>query len=265
MINEKDIESLGLNKNLTTLYLAVLKSGVQSASQLAAVTGLTRSNVYALMQQLLAKNMVSIDFKGAKRRYKATDPTILNRLAEDRLRAVQQLMPELQALYGAGSANPRISYFEGSVAVTTVFDELVNIKDKSYRYFGSLDAQLAAEGQLTVKRSVQRRLQKGIRSRAIRTREADMAEPPALVGDPQLREVRYFPKMIPPHCPDLYIYDQKLAILLAGGEGFALIIESQELSTLMGVIWDMIWDISLTLEELQNLKASDKRPSVRRA
>ncbi|MDR2367295.1 MAG: hypothetical protein LBF58_04175 [Deltaproteobacteria bacterium] len=259
MINEKDLESLGLNKNLTTLYLAVLKSGVQSASQLASVTGLTRSNVYALMQQLLAKNMVSIDFKGTKRRYKATDPVILNRLAEDRLRDIQQLMPELQALYGSGLATPRISYFEGAVAVPTVFEELVNITDNSYRYFGSLDAQLAVEGQAHVKRSVQRRLQKGIRSRAIRTREADMAEPAALAGDPQLREVRYFPKMIPPHCPDLYIYDQKMAILMAGGEGFALIIESQELSTLMGVIWDMIWEISLTLEELQRLKGSEKK------
>jgi hypothetical protein len=86
-----------------------------------------------------------------------------------------------------------------------------------------------------------------------------MAEPAALAGDPKLREVRYFPKMIPPHCPDLYIYDQKLAILMAGGEGFALIIESQELSTLMGVIWDMIWEISLTLEELQNISGSEHR------
>ncbi|MDR0620741.1 MAG: hypothetical protein LBJ61_02540 [Deltaproteobacteria bacterium] len=265
MINEKDLDSLGLNKNLTTLYLAVLKSGVQSASQLAAVTGLTRSNVYALMQQLLAKNMVSIDFKGTKRRYKATDPIILNRLAEDRLRDIQQLMPELQALYGAGSANPRISYFEGSTASVAVFEELVNVTDNSYRYFGSLDAQLAVEGQATVKRSVQRRLQKGIRSRAIRTWEADVAEPPALVGDPQLREVRYFPKMIPPHCPDLYIYDQKLAILMAGGEGFALIIESLELSTLMGVIWDMIWDISLTLEDLQKYLASGKKATGKKS
>jgi sugar-specific transcriptional regulator TrmB len=259
MISEKDLDALGLNKNLTTLYLAVIKSGVQSASQLAQATGLTRSNVYALMQQLLNKNMVSIDFKGTKRRYKATDPVILNRIAEDRLKAVQQLMPELQALYGSGSANPRISYFEGETAVNTVFDELVNISDDSYRYFGSLDAQLAVEGQKTAKRSVQKRLQKGIRSRAIRTREADMAEPAALAGAPDLREVRYFPKMIPPHCPDLYIYDQKMAILMAGGEGFALIIESQELSTLMGVIWDMIWDISLTLEELQNLRGTEKK------
>ena len=46
---------------------------------------------------------------------------------------------------------------------------------------------------------------------------------------------------------------------MAGGEGFALIIESLELSTLMGVIWDMIWDISLTLEDLQNFPASDKK------
>jgi sugar-specific transcriptional regulator TrmB len=259
MITEKDLDALGLNKNLTTLYLAILRSGGQSASQLAATTGLNRSNVYALMEQLVAKNMVSIDFMGSKRRYKACDPEILNRLAEDRLRSITTLMPELKALYGSGPANPRISYYEGEAAVTTVFDELVNIKGDSYRYFGSLDAQRAVESLENARRSVQKRLQRGIQSRSIRTRDSDVDEFIYRAGEEYLREVRYFPKIIPPHSPDLYIYDQKLAILVAAGERFALIIESPELSTLMGVLWDMIWDISLTLEEVQKIQGSNPR------
>jgi sugar-specific transcriptional regulator TrmB len=263
MITEKDLDALGLNKNLTTLYLAILRSGGQSASQLAAATGLNRSNVYALMEQLVAKNMVSIDFMGSKRRYKACDPEILNRLAEDRLRSIQQLMPELKALFGSGPANPRISYYEGEASVTVVFDELVNIKGDNYRYFGSLDAQLAVESIENARRSVQKRLQRGIQSRSIRTRDSDLDDVIYRAGEEYLREVRYFPKIIPPHSPDLYIYDQKLAILVASGERFALIIESLELSTLMGLLWDMIWDISLTLEEVQKLQGPRVRASRR--
>jgi sugar-specific transcriptional regulator TrmB len=206
------------------------------------------------MEQLVAKNMVSIDFMGSKRRYKACDPEVLNRLAQERLRSITRLMPELKALYGSGPANPRISYFEGEAAVKVVFDELLNIKGDSYRYFGSLDAQLAVEGQENARRSVQKRLQKGIKARSIRTLEADMDDPIFMAGEKYLREVRYFPKIIPPHSPDLYIYDQKLAILVASGERFALIIESLELSTLMGLLWDMIWDISLTIEEVKKRK-----------
>ncbi|MDR3203126.1 MAG: hypothetical protein LBV23_00040 [Deltaproteobacteria bacterium] len=255
MITENDLAALGLNKNLTTLYLAVLKSGGQTASQLASTTGLNRSNVYALMDQLVAKNMVSIDFLGSKRRYKACDPEIINRLIEDRLKSIKRIMPELKALYGSGPANPRISYYEGQAASTTVFDELINIKGNSYRYFGSLDAQLAVESHESARQAIKTRLQKGIKSRSIRTRDADMDDDPIFMASEQyLREVRYFPKIIPPHSPDLYIYDQKVAILVAGGERFALIIESLELSTLMGVIWDMIWDISLTFEEVRKLK-----------
>ncbi|MDR1487744.1 MAG: hypothetical protein LBT62_07135 [Deltaproteobacteria bacterium] len=252
MISDKDMEALGLNKNLTSLYLAVLKSGGQSASQLATMTGLNRSNVYALMDQLVAKNMVSIDFMGSKRRYKACDPEVLDRLAEERLKSIKRLMPELKALYDVGPASPRLSYFEGDAAVQTIFDELVNIRGDNYRYFGSLDAQLAVEGHENARRTVQKRLQKGIKARSIRTREADLDDPIFMAGEQYLREVRYFPKIIPPHSPDLYIYDQKLAILAASGEKFALIIESLELSTLMGVLWDMIWDISLTSEQVKN-------------
>jgi hypothetical protein len=144
-----------------------------------------------------------------------------------------------------------------------VFDELVNIKGDFYRYFGSLDAQLAVERIENARRSVQKRLQRGIQSRSIRTLESDLDDAIYRAGEEYLREVRYFPKIIPPHSPDLYIYDQKLAILVASGERFALIIESPELSTLMGLLWDMIWDISLSLEDVQKLRSPRPRTAHR--
>ena len=255
MITEQDLAVLGLSRNLTLLYLAILRSGGQGAAQLAAATGLKRSHVYALADQLVAENLVSVDFVGAKRRYTARDPEILRAQAQDRLAAVSRLMPELRALRGAGAVKPALRYYEGRAGARVVFDELSAVKGGAYRYFGSLAAQMAVEGLDNAKKSVRRRLERGIRSRSIRTREADLDEPVFMAGEEYLREVRYFPRLMPPDCPDLYIYDHTLAILAAGREHYALIIESPELAGLLGAVWDMVWDISLTLEQVRALTA----------
>ena len=262
MINEKDLEVLGLNKNLTLLYLTILQSNGLSAAQLAAVTKLNRSNVYALAEQLVAENLVNVDFVGNKRRYTARDPEVIHQSAEKKLKAVEQLIPELKALYAGSATQPRISYYEGDISVKMVFNELLTVQSDHYCYFGSLDAQLAVEGTDNARKLVEARLKRGIKSRSIRTREADMEEPIFMAGSEFLREVRYFPKQIPAHSPDLYIYDNRLSILSTYNQPYALIIESPELATLMRAIWDMIWDISLTFAEVEAIKKGRRaRPS----
>lgn len=245
MLDENDLEVLGLNKNLTRLYMAILHSNGLSAAQLASAVGITRSNIYALVDQLVAANLVNVDFEGSKRRYTPRDPAILRQNVEDRLKVVERLMPELQALYGASSVKPKISYFEGELAAKTVFEDLLTVRDDHYCYFGSLAAQLAVEGPENARKLVQRRLKKGIRTRSIRTKAADLEEPIFMAGEEYLREVRYYPKPMPDNIPDIYIYDNRLAILASYREHYALIIESHELAGLMRGLWDIIWDVSL--------------------
>lgn len=244
MLTENELAILGLNPNLTRLYMAILHSNGLSATQLAAATGINRTNVYALAEQLVADQLVNVDFIGSKRRYSARDPKILRQNAADRLRAIEGLMPELQALYGASAFKPKISYYEGENAAGKVFDELSTIQGDHYCYFGSLAAQLAVEGPDNARKLTERRLRKGIRARSIRTKSADLSEP-FMAGEEYLREVRYFPQEMPDDMPDIYIYDHCLAILATCREHYALIIESRELSGMMRTIWEIIWKISL--------------------
>ena len=245
MLDAIDLEILGLNRNLFRLYMAILKSDGLSAAQLAAVTGITRTNIYTLADQLVAHQLVTVDFVGNKRRYTACDPQIIKQNATERLEAIERLMPELKALYKPGAAvKPKISYYEGEMAVRKVFDELSHVQDDHYCYFGSLAAQLAVEGSDNALKLTERRLRKGIRAKAIRTKAADLAEP-FMAGEKYLREVRYFPQKMPESMPDIYIYDHRLAILATYREKYALIIDSQELNDMMRSIWDIIWKISL--------------------
>jgi sugar-specific transcriptional regulator TrmB len=259
MITEKDLEVLSLNSNLTKLYLATLRAGSQTASSLAAATGLNRSNVYSLLEQLEAKNLVVVSFEGNKRRYRAGDPEIVARLASERLQAVNQLMPELKALYGAGAANPKLSFFDGDAALKKVCDEL--LEADSIRYMGGLETQTIVERFAQDMASDNPKSERLVRSRVIRLRQAEQ-DPARIVGDGRSSEVRFFPKTAPVHSPDLYLCGRKFIVMATSFQRAAMIIDSARLSALLTQIWDVVWEVSLTLEEVQRRMSSESRQAV---
>jgi len=247
MLDDNDLEVFGLNRNLTRIYKAILQSKGLSPSQLEEATGIKRTNIYPLAEQLVESKLVNVDFVGNKRRYTARDPEILQQMASERLLAIEKHMPELKALFDSGVVKPNISYYEGDMAAHIVFDELTNIKNGNYCYFGSLAAQLALEGMDHNDKYIKKRLERGISTRSIRTKAADDVEH-YKDSEKYLREVRYFPQKMPDDMPDIYIYDNSLAILATFEEQYALIIESPKLSKMMRALFDIIWKISLKTE-----------------
>jgi DNA-binding transcriptional ArsR family regulator len=250
MITEKDLEVLSLNPSLTKLYLAALKSGVQSAAGLAAATGLNRSNVYSLLEHLEAKNLIVVSLEGNKRRYRAGDPEIIVRLATERLAALSELLPELKALYGAGAANPKISLFEGEAALEAI-SAVVNAFNGDYwRYFGSLESQAAAFRWNEAHPPEKMKQPPPVaRSRALRTTTTDASIFSTV--DVRLGPARYFRKPVPPLAPDLFLVGPHAAFMLTTEQRGMLLINSAKIAGLLSVIWDALWDVSPTLEEVQ--------------
>lgn len=248
MLEDNDLEVFGLNRNLTRIYKAILQSKGLSPAQLEAATGIKRTNIYPLAEQLVESKLVNVDFVGTKRRYTARDPEILKDMAVERLSAIEKYMPELKALYGSGIIKPKISYYEGDMAAHIVFEELTNIKGNNYCYFGSLPAQLALENLDKTGKYIKKRLKRGIRTRSIRTKAADAVEH-YKDSEKYLREIRYFPRKMPEDMPDIYIYDHSLAILATYQEQYALVIESPELSRMVKALFEIIWETSLKTEE----------------
>lgn len=246
MLSENNLQQLGLSKNAAAVYLKLLHAGSLSAAELAAATNISRTNIYNLINQLVAEELVNIDFQGTKKRFTARDPSVFLAKIENQLDRVRQLLPELQALYRFHPVKPKISFYEGSAGVRTVTDDLLSTRTGRYCYFGSLLVQFELEGPDHANEFIAKRLSLGIKSLAIRPREINHpADPRFQPGLERLRQVRYFPRPIPPNIPNLYIYDVRIAVISSVGEKYALIIESPELAALLQSVWDMIWDISL--------------------
>lgn len=245
MLTENDLQQFGLSKSAALIYMNLLQNGGLSASELAENTGISRTNIYNLIEQLAAQDLVTVDFKGSKKRFSANDPEVFLKKTEGQLQMISRLLPELKALYHLHPAKPKISYHEGSEGVRAVTDDLLTAKDGRYCYFGSVLAQFELEGPDHLNEFIARRLSSGIKSFAIRPRRVEKPGPLLEANVEMLRQVRHFPRPVPDSIPNLYIYDSRIAIISSAGEKWALIIESPELSSLLQSVWDMIWDISL--------------------
>jgi len=245
MLTENDLQQFGLNKSAALVYMKLLQSGGLSASELAAATGISRTNIYNLIDQLAAEELVVVDFKGSKKRFSANDPSILLKKTEDQLQMITRLLPELKAFYHFHPAKPKISYHEGSEGVRAVTDDLLTSKSGRYCYFGSVLAQFELEGPDHLNAFIARRLSLGIESYAIRPRRTEKPGPLLEPSMEMLRHIRFFPRIVPDSIPNLYIYDSRIAIISSAGEKWALVIENPELASLVQSVWDMIWDISL--------------------
>ncbi|MDR2366626.1 MAG: hypothetical protein LBF58_00720 [Deltaproteobacteria bacterium] len=248
MIDINDLEIFGLNRNLALIYVAILQSKGMSPPELEKATGINRTNIYPLAQHLVDNKLVSLDFVGGKRRYTARDPAALKELTTKRLEAIEKYMPELKALYGSANGKPKISYYEGTTAARTIYEELNNIVGDCYCYFGTLAAQLALESRDATGKYLKKRLRRGIGSRTILTKPGPGA--PRFKDDKKnLKQVRYFPGQMPDDMPNIYIYDNSMAVLATAPENYAVVIDSPELSRTIKALFEFVWNISLRSDE----------------
>ncbi len=235
---------LGLNGRQGKVYLALLQLGSASAIELAKATKYKHPTVYDVLDVLKEKQLVSESQVKGRKVFTAEDPELLRDNEERRRGALEDALPSLRDLYLGGTHRPRIHLYEGEDGIRAVHAELLSVKSKEYFYFGSVGKMFKTTGEEGVKEFYNRRISRGIRSYAIRVREKESDIDYMRSGEQHLRQVRYLPKPITEDIADFYIYDDKIAIRSALKENYAVVIESRELTRLMKVVWQCIWEVA---------------------
>ncbi|HWL54770.1 MAG TPA: helix-turn-helix domain-containing protein [Chthoniobacteraceae bacterium] len=235
------LRELGFNGRKAHLYQVLLRLRSGSATELARAAGLKRTTVYDLLDELAADGLAVISFAGRKRVYTALHPDNLQLRLERQRTLLDDLLPDLNLLFNQSPRKPRIRYYDGVQGVRQFHEELLQTPAKEYFYFGSMSSLVGVVGRRYLKSFVTKRVARKIRAHAIRIREQEIDESHLLPGDENYREVRYI--SLPPdeQVVNMTLYDDKVAIVASAEEGYALIIESHGLFTLLKVIWNYLW------------------------
>ena len=247
----EQLAELGMNGRQAKVYLSLLQLGSASAIELAKHTGFKHPTVYDVLDVLKARHLVSESFSGGRKRFCAEDPANLLEIEKRRRTALDAALPGLRELFLGGTRRPRIHFYSGPEAQYEVDEGLLNVKSGEYFYFGSVKEMFERNTEQYLAEFYRRRIARGIWSNAIRNPSKEIPLDYMQPGEANLRRVRYLPDPISEDIAGLYIYDEKIAVISAVKENYAVIIESHDLFVLVKTIWHYLWNIAVEPEQLK--------------
>ncbi len=130
------LEELGFTKGESTVYLALLESGPQIASELSEKSKIHRINLYDLLKKLVEKGLVTHYIKGKTKTYKALPPQTLLKIEKQRIQNLEQAIPSLEKLQKTRKDELSAELFIGKAGVKNAID-LVAISKTEVLLFAS--------------------------------------------------------------------------------------------------------------------------------
>lgn len=134
---EKYLEEIGLSDKEATLYLALLRYDAVTPSELAKQTGLKRSTVYVVLEELEKKGLATEVSSGKVIHYQANPPERLETYVEQQKLKLEEterrlidIIPQLRSVQRQSGARPviRVAYGKDAALAQTI--EFFNVEYK---------------------------------------------------------------------------------------------------------------------------------------
>ncbi len=132
------LTTLGLTKREARAYLALLRLEEAKAGEVAEHTKEDRTNVYDSLKSLAKKGLVSKVIRNNRTYYRIAPPKKLRDYLVEKEKALNQILPELNALYSSYEPKPVIEVYEGTEGIKTVFNDILK-EGKNFVGFGATD------------------------------------------------------------------------------------------------------------------------------
>ena len=126
------MESLGLTKNQSLVYLSLLTLGSTSIQPLIKETGLHRSRVYDALEKLEELGLMSSVVKDYKKYFQASQPEKLLEYLEEKKAMVQSILPQLKKLESMKKEEMHASLYKGIEGLKTIHSEMLNSSKEVY-------------------------------------------------------------------------------------------------------------------------------------
>ena len=244
-------KQLGLSTEKATLYLTLLNSGPQTAISLAKLSGIKRTYVYHLSQELAKENLIKLSQKGRTTFFMALSPDTLLARAEERqtqarlaMAGLEAALPELQSKYRLTDSKPAVTYYEGVAGLKRLYKDVIQTSD-DVLLFRSIEDNTQSEALDILKEHVDERKKAGIYTRAV-TPVAENAIRNYFHGDKDMLFERHFTKnkhfLLP---SQIMVYGTKVAIT-SFDTHLTTIIDNEEINKTFRQLFQLHWDLTET-------------------
>ena len=242
MENAKILEDLGLPKQETQAYLALLKLGGSLASTVAKEMSVKRTTVYSILKSLAAKGLVLVYFRKSRKFYYPVQPHKVASLFERKLNAFNDLIPTLQSMEKKQEQIFGVRFIETKEELEeyhmSIIDEYKNLKNKEY-YAISNDAAWENLDPEFFRNFRRIRAKNGIKIKLLFSN--DSRKTVSLVPRP-LQEFKFLP---PQHLftSSIEIHKNKITITSNELNSAAVVIAIKPIVDTFKTIFEILWDL----------------------
>ncbi|MBI2547332.1 MAG: hypothetical protein HYW23_02690 [Candidatus Aenigmarchaeota archaeon] len=234
------LKSLGLSTNEIKVYIALLKLGSASATEIMRKSEIHRANVYDALEKLMERGLVASVLRVNKKYFECAPPTNLHAILREKENELSKILPELEAIYNQKKSKQEIQHFKGREGIKAVLRDINNYK--MYDAFG-ISSNIAKVVGYYFQQWIRERIRKKLFARMIKAR-GDALNTPRIYGMKiykNLFHVREIPKEY--YTPtSTWIYGNKVAIILESVENpLAIVIESEDVSDDYRKYFENMW------------------------
>ncbi len=244
----KELEKLGLTKNESDVYLALLEIGLTSAKAVIEKTRLHRQIVYDALNKLIEKGLASYVIQANRKYFKASNPEqFLDYFSQEKEKIKQQeeefkkILPELKEKRQKEEQEATI--FKGNRGIKSLLDDMLNQKDEILTIGAS---EIEAEAfqyhlQFNLPKFHKIREKKKIYYKILLSE--DLRQRVKELNKLKHTEARILSKEFTSNS-STNIYGEKVSIIMWGSQPFGILIKSREIAETQRKHFELLWKIS---------------------
>lgn len=119
----KNLQKFGLTEKQSRFYLASLKLGSASITELVRASGLKRATAYLVVEELINKGLMRRIKIGNKIYYEAQKPIVIKKDLQEKSASLDKIMPELSIIIQEQSGRPEVLVLEGHAGIKQIYRE----------------------------------------------------------------------------------------------------------------------------------------------
>ncbi len=233
MLNQ--LKEMGLTKNESLIYKALLEKGSLQAGKISQKTGLHRRTVYDTIETLITKGLISYIKKNNTKIYQASSPKKFLSIIKQKENTINEILPTMMDLYNQPNEKTETNFYKGKNGIKTVLEDQLQQKEEILIMGASESAYDIL--QFYFKWYDKKRKDKKIPTKIIFNKTNKKMKIP-------LSKIKYLPES---HSSNMAIniYADKVAIILWQKENpIAIVIKEKEIAQGYKKHFQLMWQIA---------------------
>lgn len=226
------------------VYLALLEVGKGSVLDIAKLSKVDRTTTYRILQSFLVMPIAQVFKEGKKTRWAALNPRYLVDYMQKKKKIVQELFPELEALYNLNEEKPKLQYFEGKEGLANLTENMLR-EVKHRGEILSFSAPGAASGYYSTKEFEKLALERAKKQIMSKILIPSIEGIPGYKPGEDWKNWRHI-KIVGPEKflfkASFNIWNNKVAILTVRSHPIGVIVESKDVADTLRAIFNIAWE-----------------------